>query len=492
MVQLASSNRSALGYVAESSFGVTPANPAIKAMRVTSHGLKPNVETVISGEIRADRQIADAILVGAGASGDIGVELSFNALDDFLEAAMGGTWSNTPTIVNATIDTEISDVSATTLTVASGGAAFVTGMLTWMSGFATAGNNKLARVSSSTGTSIVYPSSTFTVESAQIPVGARVRVVGFEGASGDIVAAASGLTSTTLDFTTLGLSVGEWVKIGGDTVGSQFATAALNGWARISAVAAHVLTFDVLPASWTTDSGTGKTVQVFMGDYLINGTVKRSFTFERQQQDTASTIYELFAGQFVDKLALSFKAKSVITGQISVKGKAAAAGTSRVSGASDVAAPTFDVMNASSNVGQIILNGTAIQSVGPNFVLEGSINIAANGIEAIPVGSLGPIDVVPGEFNVSGSLNTYLGDTTILSQLIANTAIGFQTKLGRADGNRESYVFDLPRIKWSSGGSDVGGKNQLRQTMANYQALRDPTKTYTMSAGRFWYLPAAN
>src|SRR5215475_8726562 len=119
-------------------------------------------------------------------------ETTFGVADDDFEEALQGTWSNNPSIVVATADTEISDVSATTLTVAAGGAAFVAAMLTYVSGFLTAANNKLARVSASTATAIVYPAATFTAETAAIPACATVRQVGFEGASGDLAAVTVG------------------------------------------------------------------------------------------------------------------------------------------------------------------------------------------------------------------------------------------------------------------------------------------------------------
>jgi tail tube protein len=133
MTDLQSTNRVKLAKVRETSFGVTPANPAFKAVRQTSSGLNANPKTVITSEIRGDRQVTDLILVGEEAGGPIGGELAFNVADDDLEGALQGTWSNNPSITVATIDAEISDVSATTLTVAAGGAAFVAGMLTFMS-----------------------------------------------------------------------------------------------------------------------------------------------------------------------------------------------------------------------------------------------------------------------------------------------------------------------------------------------------------------------
>jgi hypothetical protein len=55
--------------------------------------------------------------------------------------------------------------------------------------------------------------------------------------------------STLLDFTTLGLVAGKWAKVGGTAAGDKFATAALNAWMRITAVAATALTFDNLRPS---------------------------------------------------------------------------------------------------------------------------------------------------------------------------------------------------------------------------------------------------
>jgi len=196
------------------------------------------------------------VLVDEDAGGDVGGEIAFGVADDDFEEALQGTWANNPAIVVVTADTEISDVSATTLTVAAGGAAFVAAMLTYMSGFPSPANNKLARVSASTAATIVYPAATFAAETAPIPVGATVRQVGFEGAASDLAAVTeggNGLQSTELDFTTLGLSPGRWVKVGdGDNAGHSLATAADNGFCRISAGAAHKLSFDVVPTGWAT------------------------------------------------------------------------------------------------------------------------------------------------------------------------------------------------------------------------------------------------
>lgn len=485
MAELQSTNAVAHAKVREATFGVIPTNPAFKAMRVTSSGLNGNPQTVTSDEIRSDRQVTDLILVGQQAQGDVGSELSFQSADDDLEEAVQGTWANNPLIAVATAGVEISALSATTATVSAGGAAYTTGTLALLQGFPTAVNNKKARVSSSTATSVVFPASTFTAETATIPVGASIRAVGFQGAAGDIVAVAGGLTSTTLDFTTFGLVVGEWLKIGGGVSGEQFNTSQNNDWVRVSGIAAHALTFDVLPTGWAADGGTGRTISVFMGDVLRNGTTKRSNTIERQYLSHSPVTYEYLTGMTIDKLSLSMPSQKIATYSKTYMGKSSQVTQARPSGVSDVAAPTYQVLNTSANVGRIGLGGTTI--TGPSFVMEATVEISNNLRMQNAVGSLGAVGTGNGEFDVTGTLNTYFGDKSILDKVYANSETSFDVRLGRADGNKETLLVDLPRIKFSSGSPSVQGKNQDVMVDGKYQGLRHATLGYTLGIGRFWY-----
>lgn len=485
---MTATNRSRTAYVLESTRGVPPASPAFRELRVTSNQMSFEPTRVVSNEIRADRQVTDAILTNLQAGGNVGVELSYAAFDDLFEAGFQGTWNNNPTIVNLTADTEISDVAATTLTVAAGGAAFVAGMLAVTTGFGVTANNRLSRVASSTATSIVFPAATFSVEAA-VPLGARVRAVGFEGAAADIVAVTSGgnaLTSTALNFTTLGLSVGEWVLIGGALSTNQFATAANNGWARVSAIAANRLSFDQVPVGWTADTGTGRSVQVFMGDFLTTGTVQRGFTFERQQQDLAAPAFEYFTGMEVDTIGLQIQANAIITGSFGFAGRSSTVGTTRLSGATDIAAPTFPVLNASSNVARLAENNVPV--TGPSFIMELGFDLNNNMARQNAVGVLGSANIRSGEISLTGTLNAYFGDTSFLSRVISDTETSIFMRTGAASGNRESYVFDIPRVK-ITGTAPVSGKNADRMFTGTYQAMRHTTLGYTASLTRFHFLP---
>lgn len=478
---MGSTNRSKTGYVAEVTAGTTPATPAIQELRVTSNGLEYKPTRTTSSEIRSDRQVTDQILTKFDASGALGIEWSFNTFDQLLEAAFQGAWANNPAVTSG-----ISALTTTALTVGSGaGTPFKAQMLCQTAGFATPANNALFVVASSGSTSIVFPSSSFIAE-ATPPAGASIRNVGVQGASGDIVATAGGLTSTSLDFTTLGLHVGQWVRVGGDSAASAFATAANNGWAHISAIAAGVLTFNVLPTGWTADAGASKTIQIFYGDFLANGTTQRSFTFERQQQDLASPSYEYFTGQQVDEISLSLKASAIVTGSISLIGLGASATTTRIAGATDVAPTTCPVMNAASNVGTLAEGGVLV--AGPSYMMELGFDLKNNLAAQPAVGFLPAIGVRNGEIDVSGNISAYFGDLNLLNKVINDTDTALMFRIGRKDNNRESIVIGVPSAKLT-GTSPVSAKNQDRMFTGTYSGKRSTVSGCTATAERFWYLP---
>lgn len=81
-------------YVAETSFGVTPSNPTMTALRAklgTKFELKR--ETFQSQEMTSTRQVQALSYGNRSGSAEIPFELSYGNYDAFLEATLGGTWS---------------------------------------------------------------------------------------------------------------------------------------------------------------------------------------------------------------------------------------------------------------------------------------------------------------------------------------------------------------------------------------------------------------
>lgn len=99
---LATSNRTALYYVKEVTFGTTPATPALTSIRYTGESLNYNIQNIKSQEIRADRNTTDLIQTQGDAGGDINVEMSYGSFDDLIESALCGTWT-TDVLKNGTV-----------------------------------------------------------------------------------------------------------------------------------------------------------------------------------------------------------------------------------------------------------------------------------------------------------------------------------------------------------------------------------------------------
>jgi hypothetical protein len=111
---LAASNRVGLRYIEEVTFGTTPSTPAFNELRYTGEGLNYNISNVTSDEIRADRMTSDLVQVSGDASGDINVELSYDAYDELLEGVMASTWSAQLAVSETDIDAATADDSFNT------------------------------------------------------------------------------------------------------------------------------------------------------------------------------------------------------------------------------------------------------------------------------------------------------------------------------------------------------------------------------------------
>jgi hypothetical protein len=100
---IASGSRHDMSYIVESTYGTTPATPALTPIRHTGTTIGLSKEAIESEELRDDRQISNYRHGNQSAGGDINFELSYGTFDDFLEAVLCGTWSTNVLKVGTTI-----------------------------------------------------------------------------------------------------------------------------------------------------------------------------------------------------------------------------------------------------------------------------------------------------------------------------------------------------------------------------------------------------
>jgi hypothetical protein len=482
-----SSNRRQVAAIVEATLGTTPNTPRMRQKLITGEALKYAPTFTDSAEIRSDRMTSDSIQVGLDSAGTTNWELHYPLADSYadwdIRSALFSAWVNTPVRDNDGVaDSQITDIGtvANTITVLTSASTqvntgtFVVGHLVRTTGFAITGNNRISILTGASATTAVASAAGWVAEAAP-PAAARVKVVGFGGTASDITATATGLASTTLDFTTLGLAVGQWLKVGATAAGNRFATAALNGRIRITAVAAHAITADNLPSGWTTDAGTGKAIYVWFGDRIINGTTTVSQTIERGDLGQVTPVYIVQTGLVASQWQISVKPKAVITGTTTYMGMTGSQSTTTLDAAVDSAPAqaSYPQFAGTVNVGRVSEFGAQLTT--PNWCTGFDLSIANNLNPVETVDALGPQDLVAGECTVTGSIKTIFGDNTVLTRFFNATATSLALALQRS--NQALYI-TLPRVILNSDGSpNAGAKNQIVDVSFGFKASKDDTLT---------------
>lgn len=85
-------NNHLLSYVVEDTIGTTPTNPRFTRLPDTKTSIALTRDTLESTRITGDRFMAPPRLGAKGVSGDLPIQLSYGAYDDFLASALQGEW----------------------------------------------------------------------------------------------------------------------------------------------------------------------------------------------------------------------------------------------------------------------------------------------------------------------------------------------------------------------------------------------------------------
>lgn len=433
--------------------------------------------------ISASRQRRKGVVTDVDATAGFQIDFTSKDLYRLMQGFMFASWSEKTNLLP-------SAVSATLYTVPSGGAGFLVNSLLFGEGFAITGNNGLKVVTASAGTTVT--AAGLAIETP--PAGATITRVGHQGASGDltmtVVSSRPQLNSTALNFTTLGLVAGEWLFIGGDAAGLQFATAICNGFYRIFSIAANVIIFDRWPSVATADTGTGKTIQLFFGHLIKNQSaaanqVFRTYQFERTLN---ATNFEYVTGCGANTLTINVTQGDKVTVDL---GFVALTGTRQGSAKAGTRAalPGQAAFNASSSFSRLqFYNDTGAASLA-SYMTDLKLMIDNGITTAKAIGVTGGFDLTAGTFKVSGSLDAYFAAIAAVDAVNSNVdaALNF-AMVDNYGGFGTGWVFDVPLVALGDGRIKVE-KDKPVKLPVTLDAAGHATLDYTLLAQRFAYLP---
>lgn len=534
------SNVTGARYTELTAAGAFQTNPVWIGLEPNSYdAFGANITTVARNFLNDSRQRSKGVTVDLDASGGLNTDLTQTNAQDLMQGFMFADFRKKGEIKNELGRTNVTLAVATTnsrFTAVNGdpSAEFSVGSLVFIAGAANAANNGLFVVTAVTSTTFdvaqadgSQTAATLVDESATAAISAVE--VGFEFADSDLdVDASSGffkLTTTTKDFTTLGLVVGEPIQIGGNASGTFFATnAANNTFAYVRAIAANVLTLDVTDTTMVTESsGASDQIHLYFGRVLKNeaGTLIKQREYEIEvtlganddasptnlqaqylQKVSANTLglnqatadkinMDLgFIGSdfdLVDENNLSGNFKGTSTAEDAIKSESSNLGSIKVD------PPIADAFNTSSHVVRTKLAVVQTANSNPSalfgFATEVNLTINNNVSPNKAIGRLGAFSTTVGTFQVGGSLTVYFSDVAAIQAVIDNNDVSFDTLLFRSNAG---IALRMPLVALGDGRANIELDQPITLPLT-LEAARgrsvDTNLDHTLLVSFFDYLP---
>lgn len=368
--------------------------------------------------------------------------------------------------------------------------------LVFARGFATAANNGLKTVAAgSTSTNIRV--NGLTAETVAATENATVEIAGYSTAAGDLDVNASGnLTSTSLDFRTLGLSVGQFIWVGGDAALNKFSNAANSGLARVTAIAQNLLTLDKKTQAFVTEANTTQEVHIYFGRFVKN--VQRSnylyseqsFQFEAAYPNliSGSTGFEYSKGNYCNQMTITLPLTDKATVEFGFIGTdTPAPSTTRATNASSPRKVVRrDAFNTTPDV--LRLRVTEVDETGITTDFKNATIIFNNNVSPEKViGTLGARYMNTGNFEVNIDTSVLFTSEGVLAAIRANDTVTMEIALKNEDGG---LVLDVPAMTMGGGGKEMP-VNESVQLQSTGEAFEHSTLGTSIGVSVFPYLPAA-
>jgi hypothetical protein len=393
-----------------------------------------------------------------------------------------------------------SGVTATGYTVAALGdlAQFI---LIYARGFTNAANNGFKVVGAGSVVGEIKTSGLVVEAGSTANANATVDVVGVvAAAAADFKMDPSGnIMSITTDCTTLNLQPGQWVKLGGTSAGSFFATAALNGWAMVSSAP----TTNLIPLtnhSFTpaVDAAAGVSLQIFARSFYRNyplghANFSRSTTQLEMEQIGAGpagvSSFRYAKGLRVGAFELDAPLKSKIVLTLSFVGMDLPAPGVQAARPADTAtalAPlAVSMLDTSNDVKYVKLSTSSgnvdLGSEIMSWSLSQNLRLKPQEIQGV-LGANGHID---GAMWPSLKIGVYLTTDAIIGVVGTNTDVQFVEALANEDGG---YVFHIPASKVNSEDEQMQAGDAVTID-ADIPAHRNTGTGITSSLSTFGYVP---
>lgn len=471
-------NNTTLSIAVESStIGTLPGSPSwniLEPNEVKSFGAE--IKTVARTPISKSRQRRKGTVVDLDSSVEYEADLTMSEFDRVGEAFMFARAVNYDMIFPVTAVNGATD-EYTIAALAAGpagklqheAAGYAT--LVYARGFTNAANNGLKVLDSDpvTTDTAIGVTDTGLVTEASAPANATVELAGVRAKTGDLAITVSGTTATLtngnnavtsgLDFTTLGLTVGQTMHVGGLLVGQQFSAG--FGYGRIVSITATTIVLDKLVGTLATDTGAGDTVDLLFGRFIRNvdvGTadyLERSFHVEQTFPDlfgVGTPGYQYAIGNLCNELEINLPLTSKATMSVSMIGTDTENPTStrKTNAASALEPNATSALNTTSDIARMRLADVDETGLSTDFK-ELTLTLNNNVSPEKVLSRLGAKYMNAGIFEVSIEAQLVFTEPLVVNRIRSNATISFDFIVKNDNG---AIAFDIPELTLGDGSRD--------------------------------------
>ena len=395
------------------------------------------------------------VVTGKEVSGTLEIELSTEVYDDFISAAYFNEWQRKGEYVAADFSSingaVVAFVDATGLAV---------GQLLLVEGLGGT-NDGLKKITAISADDVTLSGLAFT---GSTPDDVVMRVVGYETDTAPTVSTVA--KTITVENTGFNFRKGEFVGV---NLGKSHDD---TGFYRVLSVGSssgnQVITYDLKDDYKDfSDLPSGQS-RLMVGDYLVNGVTRRTLALlQRFESHTPTSVFRN-TGISVGSFELSLEAQALVTASLEVQGLDNLEDTTNYTLQQSAEQNKF---STGSDISSVLVGGQKVEA--PDIVQSVSISLNNNLRNQVGVGFIGTASVAAGTCEITGEINMFFGTKDFYNQLVNNEESSFYT--GFADQNSKRFMlFDLPRIKFSSGIPDVPAKDQDIELTLGYQAVKTP------------------
>lgn len=284
-----------------------------------------------------------------------------------------------------------------------------------------------------------------------------------------MIASDNSINDSASAFISDGFLANQWIHVTGFT-----GNTANNGYYKIASIVAGKL---VLSGGTVVDDAAGESVTISMGAQIVNGTTLSSWNIEKQFADLTNE-YEIMTGAVNESFSVSVTPEQIVTCGFDFLAQDSVTASATTGDGSPTAAATNPIFNAIDDVVAILEGYAAYGST--NFNLTVNNNLRSR----LQIGQLGAISIGAGKCVVTGNISAYFTTPTVMDKFLNNTVSNLAIVL-KESGSNNSYVIELPSVKYTNGRRVAGGTNSDIIANLDFTAYKDATEAITIRIARF-------